>query len=132
MPRKIHSGEPLAGADGAVLLPSLALDRTAGTPLHQQLKVQLAAAIAGRHRGRRLPSTRVLAGLLDVSRNTVITAYEDLVADGMIEPRRGVGMVVSGVSTQPRSPLRLLSETQYPARTITLSDPDGAAFYISY
>jgi GntR family transcriptional regulator / MocR family aminotransferase len=45
--------------------------------------------------GQALPSTRELAGRLAVSRNTVGTAYDRLVAEGYLAGRAGVGTYVS-------------------------------------
>lgn len=44
--------------------------------------------------GRRLPSTRDLAGFYGVSRNTILQAYEQLTAEGYLEGRRGSGTYV--------------------------------------
>ncbi len=46
-------------------------------------------------KGGKLPSTRKLAQELSLSRNTVITAYEQLVAEGYIESRQGSGFYVA-------------------------------------
>lgn len=104
-------------------------------PLYEQLRTQFAAAIrrAGRP-GARLPSTRLLARMLRVSRNTILTVYEELAAEGLIEGRAGSGMVVVH---QPRAmnhadPARLLRESQFPARTIQIEDPDGSALLLIY
>jgi DNA-binding transcriptional MocR family regulator len=45
--------------------------------------------------GARLPSERSLAAALAVSRSTVVAAYDELRAGGLIESRRGSGTVVS-------------------------------------
>jgi len=45
--------------------------------------------------GHKLPSTRKLASLLNVSRNTVVLAYQQLVADGYLETRDRSGVYVS-------------------------------------
>lgn len=45
--------------------------------------------------GTRLPSSRTLAGELEVSRNTVVLAFEMLVAEGWVESRVGDGSYVS-------------------------------------
>jgi DNA-binding transcriptional regulator YhcF (GntR family) len=62
-----------------------ALDRYRAEPLSLQIVRQVQEAIeAGRvARGTRLPSTRLLARTLGVSRNTVLTAYEELAAPGL-------------------------------------------------
>jgi GntR family transcriptional regulator/MocR family aminotransferase len=66
--------------------------------MHEQLAEQLAAAIDSCFliAGSRLPSTRTLAGLLEVSRWVVVEAYEILFARGDIEGRPGSGSYVSG------------------------------------
>jgi DNA-binding transcriptional regulator YhcF (GntR family) len=119
-----------------LFLPSIALDRRASTPLHQQVGAQIARAIArGVPAGARLPSSRLLARLLGVSRNTVMTAYDDLVAAGLIHGRRGAGMVVvadRAGGIPPLDPKRLLRQAQYPARTLRVIDPDGAELYLAF
>lgn len=69
------------------------------TPLYQQLYHRLQRAIlAGRlPRGLKLPSTRALADELMVSRNTVLTAYDQLTAEGYIESVEGSGTFVADV-----------------------------------
>jgi GntR family transcriptional regulator/MocR family aminotransferase len=48
--------------------------------------------------GGRVPSTRALADLLKVSRNTAVLAYEQLLAEGCLETRLGAaGTVVAPV-----------------------------------
>src|SRR4051812_575302 len=47
-------------------------------------------------RGTRLPPERALAAALLVSRGTVVAAYDVLVADGLVERRRGSGTYVLG------------------------------------
>jgi len=48
--------------------------------------------------GQRLPSSRGLADRLSVSRNTVSTAYDRLVADGLLDARAGLGVFVGEVA----------------------------------
>ena len=48
--------------------------------------------------GERVPSTREIANLLNVSRNTAVMAYEQLLAEGYIKARLGAaGTVVAPV-----------------------------------
>jgi len=110
-----------------VFLPSVTLDRTAAAPLHRQIRGQIESAIrAGAAGGLRLPSSRTLARLLGVSRNTVLTAYDELTADGLIAGRRGAAMMVTKHRAAGVVDLhRLLREAQYPARTLSIGDPDG-------
>ncbi len=49
--------------------------------------------------GTRLPSTRVLAGDLGVSRSTIVGAYEQLSAEGFVASRHGQGTIVADVPT---------------------------------
>ncbi|HVI57261.1 MAG TPA: PLP-dependent aminotransferase family protein [Luteimonas sp.] len=65
-------------------------------PMHAQLTRALRAAVlAGLVGGRRLPATRQLARELGLSRNTVLSAYEQLRAEGFIEARAGSGSYVA-------------------------------------
>lgn len=66
-------------------------------PLHRRLYRQFRAHILeGRLApGERLPSTRTLAAELKVARNTVETAFAQLVAEGFLDRRVGAGTVVS-------------------------------------
>ncbi|HEX6143860.1 MAG TPA: GntR family transcriptional regulator, partial [Geminicoccaceae bacterium] len=78
-------------------LPAVDLDSSLGEPLHRQLYFGVRRAILdGRLRaGLRLPSTRRLAVELQVSRNTVLAAFEQLAAEGYLEGRTGAGSFVS-------------------------------------
>ncbi|HMI57077.1 MAG TPA: PLP-dependent aminotransferase family protein, partial [Gemmatimonadaceae bacterium] len=78
-------------ADAAPLL--LPLDPSSRTPLHRQIYDGVRAGIlAGRFAASmRLPSTRVLAAELGVARNTVVLAFDQLVAEGYLSTRRGGG-----------------------------------------
>jgi GntR family transcriptional regulator/MocR family aminotransferase len=74
-----------------------ALDRRLPMPLHRQLYHALREAVLhGRlASGMRLPSTRDLARELSVSRNTVLAAFEQLLAEGYLSGRVGSGTYVS-------------------------------------
>ena len=87
------------------------LDRRRGA----SLSVQIARAISediqrGRlHPGDRLPGSRTLARTLTVHRQTVVSAIDDLIAEGWIVSRRGSGVFVAdGIpdsSLRPRAPV---------------------------
>ena len=61
--------------------------------LHQQLR---AAILDGRlAAGAELPSSRALAAELGIARNTVVSAYDLLVAEGYVLPRPGAKATVA-------------------------------------
>ena len=53
----------------------------------------------------RLPATRVFARELDLSRNTVLAAYEQLAAEGFIEGRIGSGCYVAAFAAVHQKPV---------------------------
>lgn len=66
--------------------------------LHEQLR---AAILDGRlAAGSTLPSTRLVAAGLGIARNTVIAAYDLLIAEGYVVPRAGAKAVVADVATR--------------------------------
>ena len=73
------------------------LDRDSATPLADQIEQALRELVARGQlpAGARLTSIRQLAGELAVSPNTVITAYDRLVADGVIDARGTAGYFVN-------------------------------------
>ena len=78
---------------------SVELDRYSELPMHRQLYDYLRDAIlsgqlAG---GLRLPATRTLAQELGVSRNTVMGAFDQLLAEGYMEGKVGAGTYVARV-----------------------------------
>ncbi|MGH2493523.1 MAG: PLP-dependent aminotransferase family protein [Ktedonobacteraceae bacterium] len=77
--------------------PEIILDQNAAAPLYRQLYERLRGSIlAGQlEAGTRLPSTRVLASSLGVSRTTTALAYELLLLEGYIESRVGDGTRVA-------------------------------------
>ncbi|WP_159945647.1 MULTISPECIES: PLP-dependent aminotransferase family protein [unclassified Nocardiopsis] len=77
--------------------PALSLDRSAARPLTVQLSDALREAMSGGvlHPGERLPSSRVLAAQLGVSRTVVTEAYQQLYAEGWLEGRHGSGTFVA-------------------------------------
>ena len=78
-------------------LLTTALDARRDSPMFVQLSEALASDIrTGRLKpGDPLPGTRVLATRLRVHRNTVIAGYKELMAQGLVEARRGGGTFVS-------------------------------------
>jgi GntR family transcriptional regulator / MocR family aminotransferase len=79
------------------ILPIMTVDRKAAKALHRQIYDAYRSAIV-EHRlqpGQRIPSTRVLAWELGVSRFPVLNAYAQLLAEGYFESKVGAGTVVS-------------------------------------
>lgn len=119
-------------------MPALRLDRSSREPLHSQLYRQLAELLRDGEidREARLPSTRAMAKLLGLSRNTVIMAYDALVADDLIRAKRGSGMRVNGerevTGMRAIGLRRVIREARYPSRTISFTDPDGNSMYLNY
>jgi GntR family transcriptional regulator/MocR family aminotransferase len=78
-----------------IAVPFVSFDGDA--PLHRQvydaIREGVLAGTLGR--GTRLPATRRLAGELGVSRTVVVTAYEQLAAEGFLETRTGSGTFVA-------------------------------------
>ncbi len=73
------------------------LDRSSREPLHRQLYVRLQTAILNGRLppGSRLPATRALQDQLGVSRNTIMSAYMQLHAEGYVDTSRGSGTFVA-------------------------------------
>jgi GntR family transcriptional regulator len=90
---------PVAGgasAGGTPPLVDVRVDKGLPTPAYLQLRDGIKAAIeAGAWGvGMALPSERDLASHLGLSRMTVRRAFEELVADGLVEGRQGSGTFV--------------------------------------
>jgi GntR family transcriptional regulator/MocR family aminotransferase len=82
---------------GPPQLPVVALEPSRQVPLYEQLYLELRRQILGGRlrRGVRLASTRDLARHLAVSRFTVVTALERLLAEGYLLTRAGTGTFVA-------------------------------------
>lgn len=121
-----------------LLLPTFVLDRHAPEALHRQIARQVGNAIRNDTLGPdvRLPSTRLMARILRVSRNTVVTAYEELVAAGLIRALPGSGMRVSAPAPLAGMPAagarKLLDEAHFPANVARIADQDGNPLYLRY
>ncbi|MBS1968488.1 MAG: PLP-dependent aminotransferase family protein, partial [Chloroflexi bacterium SZAS-1] len=108
-----------------MLVDLLTLNPAASLPLHRQLYNALREAILGGRLagGMRLPATRALAAELAISRNTVLEAYAQLLAEGYITGRVGAGTYVARAL-----PDELLS---VPPRGAVLSQPAAAEHQLS-
>src|ERR1043165_7592620 len=81
----------------AVTLNMVRIDRRLSDSLQTQLYEQIRRAIINGELppGARLPSTRDLVEQLGLSRNTIVYAFERLVAEGYLDSRVGSGMYVA-------------------------------------
>src|SRR4051812_33022719 len=73
------------------------LDRDSKQPLYQQTREALERLIAAGtlSPGDELPASRVLAAKLGVNRGTITTAYDELVAAGLLHRHVGQGTFVA-------------------------------------
>ncbi|WAA67244.1 GntR family transcriptional regulator [Microbacterium oxydans] len=73
------------------------VDMASGVPLYEQVAASVRADIVAGSLapGDRLPSAREVAETLEINLHTVLHAYQQLRAEGLIDLRRGRGAVVS-------------------------------------
>jgi GntR family transcriptional regulator/MocR family aminotransferase len=78
-------------------LTTIHLDPADPRPLYQQMYEKLRQLILASHipAGTQMPSTRVLAQELGVSRNTVLAAFSQLASEGYLTSRAGAGSFVA-------------------------------------
>jgi GntR family transcriptional regulator / MocR family aminotransferase len=87
------------------LLRAAFADADSDLPRYRVLYQAIRESILG-HRlppGTRLPSTRELARELGLSRNTVLSTFEGLLAEGFISARAGSGTYVAEAAAAPRT-----------------------------
>lgn len=84
----------------------LNIDRNAAEPVIRQLVTHVMGWIQshGIRPGARMPSIRQLAQENGLSLSSVIKAYDQLVASGVLESRHGSGFFVAQQLSQPRAP----------------------------
>lgn len=77
--------------------PLFSINTGSPEPIYRQLMEQLRRRVAGGQlvAGQEIPSVRELAQALAVNPMTVSKAYSLLEAEGLLERRRGLGMVVA-------------------------------------
>jgi GntR family transcriptional regulator/MocR family aminotransferase len=88
-------------------LDMLAVNRASPEHLSRQLYHGLVAIIRNRALppGSELPSTRALAAELGLGRNTIVTAYDQLVTEGYLANRQGARPVIVDLPDGPRETL---------------------------
>ena len=83
--------------------------------------------------GTCLPSTRALARLLGISRNTALAAYDELASTGFIRSRRGAGVYAHAPAVVSRFDMAAVTRAaQFPARSLEVPDLDGNPVRICY
>ena len=94
-----------------------------GAALPAQIRHSLVAAIKQGHlsAGRRLPSSRRLAGMLGISRNTVSAAYERMVQDGVLSSHERSGVFVAAAGTVRTAPPSPAAESWQPRFAVHVS-----------
>ena len=93
----------MSPAPGWAELYAWQVERDNGTPIFRQLYLQIRAAILSLTLapGTRLPSTRALASRLRVARASVVSAYEQLLAEGYLAGKVGSGTYISSDLPEP-------------------------------
>ena len=93
----------------AVFLSTLGRWTEGAGPVYRRLSQAIRGAIErGEIRsGERLPSERLLAERLAVSRTTVVSAYDELRRDRVVQSRQGSGTRVAGTPVSSRPSLQL-------------------------
>lgn len=81
----------------------ITIDRASNVPLYQQIYASISADImSGKLAAHdKLPGIRDLAAELAVARNTVETAYRQLLVEGFVTSKRGVGYIVEDLEFPP-------------------------------
>lgn len=83
--------------------PAVEIDLRSPVPPFEQIRARIADLVAAGElpAGTRLPSVRALAGDLGIAPNTVVRAYRELEAAGIVRTARGKGTVVADAPPAP-------------------------------
>jgi len=94
-----------AGTDGEDFL-DITIDRTSDEPIYRQLvrRIQTMIHTGALPEGFRLPPERRLAAALDINRSTVLNAYRELKALGLVDAHVGRGTAVLRPPAAPAPP----------------------------
>jgi GntR family transcriptional regulator / MocR family aminotransferase len=99
--------------------PVIAIQKNAAKSLYRQVYDAYRKAIldGNLRAGQRVPSTRVLAGELGISRIPVLGAYAQLLAEGYFESRVGSGTIISKSLPHRAAPSQPVNTLQTNANT---------------
>lgn len=98
------------------VLTTLVLNHTSAQPLYAQLYDGIRRMILSQQLmpGTRLPSIRVLAKELGISRNTVLNAFDQLIAEGYLEAKQGSGTYIAHLLSDEALPIPINYTSQSP------------------
>ena len=87
-------------------LDTISIDKKSKTPIYQQLYNTIKKGIISNNypANNRLPSSRQLSKELDISRSTVTTAYDQLIAEGFLISKKGSGTSIAEALTHTLKP----------------------------
>lgn len=115
--------------------PAIFIDRHDPLPVFEQICAAIRSrAVSGQlPAGSRMPPTRALATELGVSRSTVVTAYDQLVAEGYLSARQGSGHVVCAMgevelTARPAAPPAPAPQAPPGPRPFAAGTPDMRLF----
>lgn len=108
---------------GDLVLEMMALQGDTQAPLHHRIYAAVRQSILQNRIpvGTKLPSTRDLAGIVGVGRNTVLRAYEQLVMEGYVQGQTGAGTFVADtlIDVLPRAPRPAFSQAVAAGSTLS-------------
>jgi GntR family transcriptional regulator / MocR family aminotransferase len=98
------------------------INRNSNVSVYLQITTQIINAIQRGYlfKGTRLPGTRILGNLLNVNRNTIVKAYDELEAQGWIEVHPNKGSFIIQKVSDINKKIKPISEdylTLYPLKT---------------
>ena len=107
------------------------VDRGGTTPLFRQVYLEIRSAILARRLppGTKLPSTRALSVRLGLARGSIVSAYEQLLAEGYLTGKVGSGTYISSDLPEPierrsvtRAAPRIVRPPRLPLRAKAMHD----------
>jgi DNA-binding GntR family transcriptional regulator len=101
---------------------SVGITRNSGQPLADQIVAGIKRQIDDRHLlpNGKLPSIRNFAETHNVSRFTVVEAYDRLVAMGYLQSRRGAGFYIAAPLAHDKGDARVVSNSLRSRRVLSV------------